>query len=499
MAYAFPLSLDPVKYAGAATNVDENMRLGLPSFQPPQSGIQFEWRGPATLPDVRAPLQPGKSLSLGHAYGVTSFDGAQQGYFGNDTNVPPMCTNVDPSAQSTCCTPSTPQQHGHQATPGFDFDEYLATLIPSRLKKTLPRSLEECAGDEYDRFMFIAMNSSDATVPSPDGGEQVYAAYGLEFDEVAIDEPLTSTPEESTPLSALLDFAALSDFTLLPSSSEDIPHAMFSDASSISYHLPPSSQGLYLAGASDISPHHGGFPNAENLYAASPYSRSPSSGRTSPEIQDPLRHYRRPLVHRDSTPVSGLTSPEVSSYPMPPVAGPSTAGGHRGAIVQDQTQQRQAHRNDARHNPLTFTFADANTKSRRAASASCPSIGTSEKRTDELIAEAESTARRAQPPTVVCAWDKCGAMVDIMKVGAMVGHLRNVHHLPEIGSAECGWWDSDTDGQAPQRCERKINCDGMVKHLKSGGHLVRTVNCPTCQQTFARASVLRRHLRGKRH
>ncbi|KAJ6541160.1 hypothetical protein DFH09DRAFT_1393589 [Mycena vulgaris] len=501
MAYSFQLPLDPAKYSGAATNVDENIRLGLLSFQPHGSGIQFEWRGHATLPNVRAPLQPVQSLSLEHAYGAPSFDGAHQGYFGNDMSIHPMYANVDDSAQSKYCTPSTPQQHGHQATPGFDFDEYLATLIPSRLKKPLPSSLEECAGDEYDRFMFIAMNSSDSTVPSPDGGQQVSAAYNFEFDEESFDEPLTSTPEEFTPslpLSPLLEFAALSALPLLPSSLEHIPHAMFTDAPSISYHLPPSSQNLYPAGLSHIPAHHGGFLDAGNLYAASPYSCSPSSsGRTSPEIQDPMRHYRHPLLHRDSTPVSRLTSPEASYYPMPPVAGPSTASGHKGAIVQDKKKKRQAHRHDARHNPLTFTFADASTTSRRAASASCPSIGTSEKRIKELLKEADEAAQRALPPTVKCAWDGCGVMVNIMTVGAMVTHLRQVHHLPHTGSAQCGWRDSEPDGEASKPCGR-INCDGMVRHLKSAVHLGRTVNCPTCQQTFARPHVLARHLRGGR-
>ncbi|KAJ6464705.1 hypothetical protein DFH09DRAFT_1488629 [Mycena vulgaris] len=154
MAHSFQLSLDPVKYAGAATNVDENMRLGLLSFQPPQSGIQFEWCGPANLPNLRAPLQPGKSLSLGHAYEVTSFDGAHQGYqyyFGNGTSIPPMCTNVDPSAQSTC-TPS----YGRRELRGSIFPGNRVRLLSPVCSETQPRQPSDPTVDS--RYAGSALN-----------------------------------------------------------------------------------------------------------------------------------------------------------------------------------------------------------------------------------------------------------------------------------------------------------------------------------------------------
>ena len=72
---------------------------------------------------------------------------------------------------------------------------------------------------------------------------------------------------------------------------------------------------------------HNLFPLADDAYddvqVQHPSSHPPSQ-RASPVSMDPRRNYR-PAHWRDSTPVSGLPSPEISYFPMPLIAGPSNA------------------------------------------------------------------------------------------------------------------------------------------------------------------------------
>ncbi|KAJ7752642.1 hypothetical protein B0H16DRAFT_1836836 [Mycena metata] len=122
--------------------------------------------------------------------------------------------------------------------------------------------------------------------------------------------------------------------------------------------------------------------------------------------------------------------------------------------------------------------------------AACARAGTLDDAGIEALIATATKAARAPVP-IRCEWGACGAGITMNDLHT---HLRDMHGVDfERGllvppTAQCEWGACIKTGE--------MRTDSLVKHILSGAHLARTIECPGCGQRYARTDVLRKHLKG---
>ncbi|KAJ6460099.1 hypothetical protein DFH09DRAFT_600635 [Mycena vulgaris] len=347
----------------AVSGLNEKKALGGP---PHENGGQVEWRSHATHSNLPAPLQelpyPFPPPLLSVPFGVAS-----QGHLtGGGTSIPGQYSAADDFNYSAWVHDqpyvgngvSPAQSFGNINT--YDTSSNASRLPPQDALPGLP--LLDAAS-----FSVYPENQEAIVLPQTTNGElPINPSLPILFEH--LEEMLASMLERGSqllppshfstgPETPLPSCVAPSDLALVPSSSAkriSVPHAP-----SIVSPSPPSvaaPQHPYFPGPSHTAGHMGAFPYPYpypydgEIYPGIPFSPSPSSyGSASPDI--PRRALPYPMVHRDTTPVSRLASPDA--YPMPLVAGPfnpTPAYTRRDEITEERARGRQIKRQDRRHN-----------------------------------------------------------------------------------------------------------------------------------------------------
>ncbi|KAJ7123477.1 hypothetical protein C8R44DRAFT_735124 [Mycena epipterygia] len=499
-----------------------------------------ECQGPATQPSAWNPICDPPYQFSRTMDPVLSFDGAGQGYFPQTTSIPPTYTNANEFLAPYASIPptytdardflqaayNTPPAREHISPPAPTTEDLIdASFSPSMAMAMALYTNEWPEHDELspefaadsERHVpdMIAASSPSATPPPPDNsgphassGGEVEAEYGddaygggnsplfspapsnaLELHDM--EEPSLESPPHTLPTAPANDWAVPSEvqpsFDVIPS---EIPASLPLPPTITNEYFVHQNRPHYASMPPYIVPHRV-FGYALNVYAPAtvPYSTSPStSASPSPDMY--RRHDPHPYIHRDMTPVSGLTSPNPSqsiSYSWATsVAGPSNADAlhaRSADIQQERSGARKDKRQTRRYDPLSIHLETPDLPPTPAFK--CPSIGVSPSEIKALVKIATETLHKAQgDQTITCEWNSCGRHI---KHTGMATHLRDQHGVDGKTLFQCAWGSG---------CETSMRGDSFSKHLLSQQHLrLATLQCPTCKKSFERTCSLRRHLK----